>query len=133
MSDKELTPELAEKLKAAKTPEAAGKLLGVDIGACEKTPLSLAELDAVAGGGIGGWLEPPDDFCLWDMNRHEAIIYIEGLVDAFGMDVAIEFLNEAWTPTRDWERIRTGGVAYTVDYLWGKAYYAAVNGMSSTF
>ena len=135
---KELTPELAEKLKAAKTPEELGKILGVDLKAYEKSPLSPDELDTVAGGvaALGGhsigWENPPDDFTLMGgLNMHSAIIILTAIDDALGHDVAIWWAKTNWVQSNIWDKIPTNGVAWCVEELWGKAYYAEINGYDS--
>ena len=133
-----LTPELAEKLKAAKTPEELGKILGVDLKAYEKSPLSPDELDTVAGGvaALGGhsigWENPPDDFTLMGgLNMHSAIIILTAIDDALGHDVASAWAKTSWVQSNIWDKIPTHGVAWCVEELWGKAYYAEINGYDS--
>ena len=131
---KELTPELAEKLKAAKTPEELGKILGVDLKAYEKSPLSPDELNAAAGGvaALGGhsigWENPPDDFTLMGgLNMHSAIVILSS-IDTISHDVAISWAKTNWVASNVWDKIKTNGVAWCVDELWGKGYYKELNG-----
>ena len=122
---KELTPELAEKLKAAKTPEELGKILGVDLKAYEKSPLSPDELDTVAGGD--GMQMAPDDYLVAGLTRHEMITFLTGVAEEFGNDVAILY-GKGFIASNIWEKIPTWGVAWCVDHLWAISYQIATTG-----
>ncbi len=88
--------------------------------------LSLDEMDKVSGGTK----EAPLDYKLYGLTQMEAGSLLQGIVDSFGTDIAIDMANTMWCKTPDWEtylRESEGCNAgyYAVSRIWGKGYCGA--------
>ena len=85
--------------------------------------LSMDEMDKVSGGTKTA----PSDYTFKGLTQWQAGDILQGLVDAFGIDMAIDWANENWVRTQDWETYmresadRNAG-HYAAHRIWGKAY-----------
>ena len=84
----ELSPELTEKLKAAKTAEEVSEILGEELKKPAKRKMSLDELDSLAGG-------VPEYFVINGVNVTPEQVYImtEAVRQTLGMDFAVDYLR----------------------------------------
>ena len=92
----------------------------------EKLPLEL--LDGYSGGGTSGpgEIQAPGD---WqnpfynNVTMIDAQLMVQEIERNFGTDICIDFCNDTFWPSYDWERwIRQGGGAYAVDMMWSVCY-----------
>ena len=86
--------------------------------------LSKDDLDNVSGGTK----ECPVDYIYRGLTCIQAGDILQGIVDAFGMDVAINWANENWGKTHDWENFMMESKGcnpgrYAAHRIWGLHYH----------
>ena len=91
-----LTPEMEAALKKANLSDAdIQKVVNADV-----QKISLNELDGLSGGA--GSNDDPYEPRICGMTREEMGSLLQGIVDSFGIDVAVA-VALTWVQTSDWE------------------------------